>query len=72
MTKSRVNTTAKHRTLPTAGTLQKVPGYGSLTIYKMAASPYWYARFYDEKIIRRDLKVTDKREAIKAAKASLR
>jgi hypothetical protein len=69
MTKSRVNTTAKHRTLPTAGTLQKVPGYGSLTIYKMAASPYWYARFYDEKIIRRSLKVTDKREAIKAAKA---
>ena len=46
-----------------------MPGYGSLTIYKMAASPYWYARLYDGKVIRRSLKVTDKRDAIKAAKA---
>ena len=69
MAKSRVNTTVKDRTSPLSGTLQKVSGYGSLTIYKMAASPYWYARLYDGKVIRRSLGVTDKRDAIKAAKA---
>ena len=35
----------------------------------MAASPYWYARLYDGKVIRRSLKVTDKRDAIKAGGA---
>ena len=67
--KSRVNTTARERTLPEPGTLQKVSGYGTLTIYKMPASPFWYARFYEDgKIVRRSLKVTEKREALMAAK----
>lgn len=35
----------------------------------MEASPFWYARYYEDgKIIRRSLKVADKKEAIKAAK----
>src|ERR1700733_4329741 len=67
--KSRVNTTVRDRTLPESGTLQKVSGYGTLTIYKMTASPYWYARFFEGgKIVRRSLKVTEKREALIAAK----
>ena len=67
--KSRVNTTKRHRTQPIPSSLQKVTGYGTLTIYQMEASPFWYARYYEDgKIIRRSLKVADKKEAIKAAK----
>ena len=67
--KGRVNTTVRDRTLPEPGTLQKVSGYGTLTIYKMDASPYWYARLYEDgKIVRRSLKVTEKRHALTAAK----
>jgi integrase len=67
--KGRVNTTVRDRTLPEPGTLQKVTGYGTLTIYKMEASPFWYARLYEDgKIVRRSLKVTEKREALMAAK----
>lgn len=67
--KSRANTTKRHRTQPIPSSLQKVTGYGTLTIYQMEASPYWYARYYEDgKIVRRSLKVADKKEAIKAAK----
>lgn len=67
--KSRVDPTKRDRTLPIPDTLHKVTGYGTLTIYKMAASPYWYARYYEDgKIVRRSLKVAEKKEAIKAAK----
>ena len=67
--KGRVNTTVRDRTLPEPGSLQKVAGYGTLTIYKMDASPFWYARFYEDgKIVRRSLRVTEKREALMAAK----
>ncbi|MEO0056990.1 MAG: hypothetical protein RIT17_427, partial [Pseudomonadota bacterium] len=67
--KSRVDPTKRDRTQPIPGTLHKVAGYGTLTIYKMAASPYWYARYYEDgKIVRRSLKVADKQDAIKAAK----
>jgi integrase len=66
---SRVNTTKRDLTRPIPSTIQKVPGFGTLTIYKMEASPFWYARYYEEgKIIRRSLKVADKREALKEAK----
>jgi len=65
----RVNPTKRDRTLPIPGSLARVPGYGALTIYKMEASPFWYARFYEDgKIIRRSLKVTGKSDALKAAK----
>ncbi len=67
--KSRVNTTKRHRTQPITSSLHKVVGYGTLTIYMMEASPFWYARYYEDgKIVRRSLKVADKKEAIKAAK----
>lgn len=67
--KSRANPTKRHRTQPITSSLHKVVGYGTLTIYKMEASPFWYARYYEDgKIVRRSLKVADKKEAIKAAK----
>ena len=67
--KSRVNTTKRDRTQPIPSSLHKVVGYGTLTIYQMEASPFWYARYYEDgKIVRRSLKVADKKEAIKAAK----
>lgn len=67
--KSRANPTKRHRTQPITSSLHKVVGYGTLTIYQMEASPFWYARYYEDgKIVRRSLKVADKKEAIKAAK----
>ena len=69
LAKSRVNTTKRHRTQPITNSLHKVVGYGTLTIYMMEASPFWYCRYYEDgKIVRRSLKVADKKEAIKAAK----
>jgi hypothetical protein len=66
---SRVDPTMRDRTQPIPSSLQKVTGFGTLTIYKMAASPFWYARYYEDgKIVRRSLKVADKKEAINAAK----
>lgn len=67
--KSRAKLPQRHRTQPIPSSLQKVAGYGTLTIYQMAASPFWYARYYEDgKIVRRSLKVAEKKEAIKAAK----
>jgi len=67
--KSRANPTKRDRTQPITSSLHKVVGYGTLTIYQMEASPFWYARYYEDgKIVRRSLKVADKKEAIKAAK----
>ena len=67
--KSRAGTTKRDRTQPIPSSLHKVVGYGTLTIYQMEASPFWYARYYEDgKIVRRSLKVADKKEAIKAAK----
>lgn len=67
--KTLVKSPARHRTMPIAGSLHKVSGYGTLTIYKMDASPFWYVRYYEDgKIIRRSLKVADKKDAIAAAK----
>jgi len=66
---SRVDPTKRDRTVPIRDSLTRVQGYGTLTIYKMEASPFWYARFYEDgKIVRQSLKVTEKREALKAAK----
>ena len=66
---SRADPTMRDRTQPIPSSLFKVGGFGTLTIYKMAASPFWYARYYEDgKIVRRSLKVADKKEAIKAAK----
>lgn len=67
--KSRAEPARRDRTQPIPNSLHKVTGYGTLTIYRMEASPFWYARYYEDgKIVRRSLKVSDKKEAIKAAK----
>jgi integrase len=68
--KGKRSSKPRNRTLPVPGSLQKVSGYGTLTIYKMEASPFWYARFFEAgKIIRRSLKVKEKREALLKAKS---
>ena len=67
--KSLTKSPVRHRTMPIAGSLQKISGFGTLTIYKMDASPFWYVRYYEDgKIIRRSLKVADKKVAVAAAK----
>lgn len=61
--------TNKHRTTPLQ--LTQIPDYPKkLVIYKLAASSYWWARYYiDGKIARRSTKTESKAEAIKFAKA---
>jgi integrase len=67
--KSLTKSPVRHRTMPIVGSLHKISGFGTLTIYKMEASPFWYVRYYEDgKIIRRSLKVADKKVAIAAAK----
>jgi len=56
-------------TVPIKSTVEKVKGYGTLTIYKMEKSPFFYVRIYDNKtVIRCSTKKEDKREAIEFAK----
>ena len=70
MRKLTVKTSASRSpTLPIASTIEKVRGFNTLTIYKMSASKYYYARYYeDKKISRKCLKTEDKSDALKAAK----
>ena len=60
----------KHRTNPKAETLHRIPNYPTkLVIYQLAASPYWWVRYYHNKrILRKSTKETDKRKAIEFAK----
>ena len=59
-----------HRTVPITSTLTSVPQYPKkLTIYQLAASPFWWVRYYaDSKIVRRSTKTDNKAEALKFAK----
>jgi hypothetical protein len=59
---------SKHRT--SAANLTHVPNYPKkLVIYQLAASPFWWVRYYaDGKILRRSTKETDKRRALAFAK----
>lgn len=55
-------------TLPIPGTIEKVRGYGTLTIYKMQRSPYFYVRlFEDKKVIRKSTKKTERKDALRFA-----
>ena len=67
--KNDAATSGKHRT--SAQNLTQVPNYPKkLVIYQLAASPFWWVRYYaDGKILRRSTKETDKRRALEAAKA---
>ena len=58
------------RTTPIKSTLTHIPNYPKkLVIYQLAASPYWWVRYYSNgKIHRKTTKETDKRKAIAAAK----
>ena len=58
------------RTNPLPDTLTSVPNYPKkLAVYQLAASPYWWVRYYaDGKILRRSTKETDKRKAFEFAK----
>ena len=70
-TKRRKKTAATiHRTVPIASSLTSVPQYlKKLTIYHLAASPYWWVRYYaDGKIAKRSTKTDNKAEALKFAK----
>jgi hypothetical protein len=60
---------AKHKTTPIAGSLASVPGYPSkLVIYQLAASKYWWVRYYaNGKILRRSTKCEDKKSALSFA-----
>jgi len=60
----------KHRTNPKAETLHRIPNYPTkLVIYQLAASPYWWVRYYHHKrILRKSTKETDKRKAVEFAK----
>jgi len=68
---SVVQSDAKHKTTPIKSSLTPVPNYpAKLVIYRLAASPFWWVRYYaDGKILRRTTKETDKRRAIEFAKA---
>ena len=59
-----------HRTVPITSTLTSVPNYPKkLTIYQLAASSFWWVRYYaDSKIVRRSTKTADKALALKFAK----
>ena len=57
------------RTVPFTDSVTKITGYNTLTIYQMAASPFWYVRMYEDgKIFRRSTKTVHKTEAVKFAK----
>lgn len=58
------------RTTPIKSSLTHIPNYPKkLVIYQLAASPYWWVRYYSNgKIHRKSTKETDKRRAITAAK----
>jgi len=58
------------RTTPIKSSLTHIANYPKkLVIYQLAASPYWWVRYYSNgKIHRKSTKETDKRKAIAAAK----
>lgn len=61
---------ARHKTTPIAGTVTAVPSYPSkLVIYQLAASKYWWVRYYaNGKILRRTTKCEEKSKALTVAK----
>ena len=70
-TSARVkNDAVKHRTNPLAETKFSVPNYPTkLTIFKIAASRFFWVRYYDGgRIFKKSTKTDDKRKAIEFAK----
>jgi hypothetical protein len=49
--------------------IESVKDFGTLKIHQLDRSQFWYCRFrYEKKIVRKSLKTSDKKEAIKLAK----
>jgi hypothetical protein len=63
-------TSLRHRTVPLQGTITQIPGYPKkLVIFRIAASSYWWVRYYsDRKIYKRTTKTEIRRDALEAAK----
>ena len=59
----------RHKTVPIPATIQSVPKYPSkLTIFRIPASPFYWARYYDSgRIFKRTTKTDQTQEAFKAA-----
>lgn len=56
--------------VPIKSTIEAIKGFpNKLVIFKIAASPYFWARYYDAKPIKRSTKTANKAEAIRFAKA---
>jgi hypothetical protein len=71
ITPDGASTPSKARSVvPIPDTIEAIRGYPEkLVIFRVPASPYWWMRYFDGRHIKRSTKTTDKREAIKAAKA---
>lgn len=69
--KEGTNGAAKSRSVtPIPSTIETIKGYPSkLIIFKVPASEYYWARYYDGKPIKRSTKTTQKAEAVRFAKA---
>ena len=68
-TKAPAKALKKRSVVPIPDTITRIPKYPpKLIIFQVASSPYWWARTYEGRPIKRSLKTTDKREAIAAAK----
>jgi hypothetical protein len=66
---STSNAAKRGPTVPIPSTVEKVKGYGTLTIYKMDKSPFYYVRIYDNKKVSRcSTKMEERRDAIGFAK----
>ena len=59
----------RHRTVPIPDTIQAVPKYpGKLVIFRIAASPFYWARYYDSgRIFKCSTKTENKADALKGA-----
>ena len=58
----------QHKANPIPETIERVPNFGTLSIYKIPDSRYWQARVFIGRIIKKSLKTENKIDAIKGAK----
>jgi hypothetical protein len=59
----------KDKTVPIKESIEKIKGHGTLTIYRMEKSPYFYVRLFEGgKILRKSTKCTERKTAIDFAK----
>jgi integrase len=63
-------TLKRHRSVPITETMTRIAGYpDKLVLFKIAASPFWWVRYYaQKKIVKKSTKTEVKKEAIEFAK----